>query len=255
MTSSLAYLRPTSMSVADNHHNPSFIHHQKTLSSALVREVVFGIEDGMVSTMGAVTGIAAATVHHYTVVLAGLVIISVESISMAVGSYLSSKSEREIEERKLHEERSEIKDFPREEEEELAEMYVHDGWPAELAEPMAKAAASNHSLLLQEMAYRELKIIPEKLEHPLSNALAMGVSYIIGSLLSLLPYLFINNVLLALPVAIVGTLVGLFIIGIVAARFARRSWWKGGLEMLVLASAAGFIGYIVGQAADKAIVH
>src|SRR3989344_7305440 len=86
------------------HHNPDFIHHQKnSLSVSIIREIVFGMEDGLVSTMGAVTGIAAASQNHFIVILSGVVIIAVESISMGVGSYLSTKSERAMEERILAE--------------------------------------------------------------------------------------------------------------------------------------------------------
>ena len=103
------------------HHNfnPEFIHHQKNISTSFIREGIFGMEDGLVSTFGAITGIAAATGDQFTIMLSGLVIISVESISMAVGSYLSSKSERSIDERKLSEEKIELKQYPKEEQEEL----------------------------------------------------------------------------------------------------------------------------------------
>jgi len=61
-----------------------------------VREEVFGIEDGIVSTLGALTGIAAGSQSQFIVVLSGLVIVAVEAVSMAAGSYLSSKSAMEI---------------------------------------------------------------------------------------------------------------------------------------------------------------
>ena len=89
-------------------HNPDYIHHIKNGSTATFREMIFGMEDGMVSTLGAITGIAAASGSYFAVILAGLVIISVESISMAVGSYLSSKSAKNIEERMLVEEKTEL---------------------------------------------------------------------------------------------------------------------------------------------------
>ena len=93
-------------------YNPDYIHHIKNGSIATFREMIFGIEDGMVSTLGAITGIAAASENYFMVILAGLVIISVESISMAVGSYLSSKSAKSIEERMIREEKTELKKFP-----------------------------------------------------------------------------------------------------------------------------------------------
>ncbi|OGH69577.1 MAG: hypothetical protein A2754_03045 [Candidatus Magasanikbacteria bacterium RIFCSPHIGHO2_01_FULL_47_8] len=232
-------------------HNPDFIHHQKSISTSLIREIVFGMEDGMVSTMGAITGIAVGTRDHFIIVLSGLVIISVESISMAVGSYLSSKSEREIEERKLGEERIELQKFPKEEEKELEGMYIKDGWPKELAGSMAKAASKNKHLFLQEMAYRELKIIPEKMEHPLQNGVAMGIAYIIGGAIPLFPYLVMSSLSQTIFFSVGVGVVGLFVLGAVTAKFSKRTWWKAGFEMFALASAAALIGYLVGQAVDQ----
>ncbi len=71
------------------------------------REMIFGLDDGVVSTLGAITGIAIGTGSAYIVILSGLVIIAVETLSMAAGTYLSSKSEREILERYLHEKKME----------------------------------------------------------------------------------------------------------------------------------------------------
>jgi predicted membrane protein (TIGR00267 family) len=231
--------------------NPHFIHHQKsTPSTAVFREIIFGMEDGMVSTMGAVTGIAAASQNHFMVVLSGIVIIAVESISMAVGSYLSTKSEKEIDERKIQEELVELRDFPAEEQQELKEMYTAVGWPKELAGAMAAAAAKDEKIFLQEMAFRELKIIPENMQHPLKNGIAMGISYIVGGAIPLLPYLLYNNSSQAIPVSVGFTLCALFALGVYTTKFSRRAWWKAGFEMLALASAAGFVGYYVGQMVD-----
>ncbi len=215
----------------------------------MIREIVFGMEDGMVSTLGSITGIAAATRDPFTTVLAGLVIISVESISMGVGSYLSNKSEREIDERKIFEEKEEIAHHPEEEREELRDMYVKDGWPKDLAEKMADVARDNPDIMLKEMSYRELEVIPDGLGNPIRNGIAMLISYIIGGAVPLTPYL-ILSIEIAIPVSIGITLVGLFMLGVVTTRFTKRKWWKAGLEMLALASGAAIIGYLVGQAVD-----
>ncbi|OGH69067.1 MAG: hypothetical protein A3I29_01300 [Candidatus Magasanikbacteria bacterium RIFCSPLOWO2_02_FULL_44_11] len=232
------------------HHNPDFIHHQKnSLSVSIIREIVFGMEDGLVSTMGAVTGIAAASQNHFIVILSGVVIIAVESISMGVGSYLSTKSENEIDERKLFEERHELHHHPAEEREELVEMYVEDGWPKKLSEEMAEVASKNKKLFLQEMAYRELKVFPDKMEQPLHNGIAMSIAYIIGGCMALLPYLVIPNIQTAITYSVIITLFSLFTLGVLTTQYSKRSWWKAGLEMLLLASVAALFGYVAGQIA------
>jgi predicted membrane protein (TIGR00267 family) len=227
-------------------HTAEYLHHQNPGLGATIREAVFGLEDGMVSTLGAVTGIAAATLEPSTVLLSGFVLIAVEAVSMAVGSYVSNKSARAVDERKLAEERVELTNYPEEEKQELIGMYVADGWPHDLAQTMAVCAAKNHELMLTEMAYRELKVFPEMYGQPLSNAAIMGVAYIAGGAVPLLPYLFLP-VGLALRISIPVTLIGLFLVGVATTKFSHRNWWKAGLEMLVLAGVAALVGYGVGQ--------
>lgn len=232
--------------------NPNYLHHRPdTITMQVLAEIVFGMEDGMVSTLGAITGIAAGTRHHFTVVLSGLVIVAVESISMAVGSYLSNKSEKEVEERKLHEEKLELRDFPQEEKKELVGLYRADGWSENLATEMAEEASKNETLFLQEMAYRELKIIPEKTGNPLQKGVAMGLSYVVGGSIPLLPYAISPSLGIAIPLSVVITLLGLFILGTFTSKYSKRVWWKAGLEMLGLASAAAVVGYGVGTIADR----
>lgn len=235
----------------DFHKNPQFIHHQKTLSSATVKEIIFGMEDGMVSTMGAITGIAVGVNSHFVVVLSGCVIVAVECISMAVGSYLSNKSERDIDQRKINEEKFELHKYPQEEKEELVGMYVQDGWPQKLAVDMAEVASQNKDLFLQEMAYRELKVFPEQLGNPFKNSVAMGVSYIIGGAVPLIPYLVSGSVAQAIPYSIIITLASLFGLGAVTTKYSKRPWWRAGFEMFLLASGAALVGYLVGQGVDR----
>jgi vacuolar iron transporter family protein len=232
-------------------HNPDFIHHVDPRKTSLIREVVFGMEDGMVSTLGAVTGIATATGSYFMIALSGLVVIAVESISMGVGSYLSNKSEQDMNKRKVFEEKSELKNFPAEERDELRDIYLEDGWPKGLAETMADTASKDKKLFLKEMIYHELEIGSFQNEaHPFKKGLVMFVSYMLGGLTPLLPYLVIKDIFVAIPVSVGITLVGLFLIGVGTTKFSKRKWWKAGFEMLGLASLAALIGYGVGQVVD-----
>lgn len=237
-----------------NRIRPDFIHHQKLGILSVIREVVFGVEDGMISTLGVLTGIAIGTNNHPIVILSGFVIIIVESISMGVGSYLSSKSVKEVAERKLEEEKTELKEWPEAEKRELVETYIKDGWPLNLAEEMALVASKNKSLFLQEMAYRELHIHPEKLEKPLQGGIYMFFSYVIGGSIPILPYFFLPiSSAIALSIGI--TLLGLFILGCITTKFTKRRWWKAGLEMLFIAGIAALVGYIVGAVANHFIIR
>ena len=161
--------------------------HSRSIGST-IREIVFGVEDGMVSTLGVITGIAIGSNDHFTVILAGIVIISVESISMGIGSYLANRSEQDINQRKILEEKEEILKYPKEEKEELEHMFVRDGWPKELAREMSYITSHDKKLMLKEMAYRELSIVQGSSAGPLKNAIFMYFSYIVGGSIPLFAY-------------------------------------------------------------------
>ncbi len=230
-------------------HHLDYLHHQGGITSDLIREMVFGLEDGMVSTLGAITGIATSTNNHFFVVLSGSVIIAVESISMAVGSYLSNNSEQAIDERIIAEEKDQIKKFPVEEKAEMIDLFMKDGWSKHLASTMAEETAQNPKLMLREMSYRELNLVPDSHESPVKKANIMFASYVIGGLIPLLPYFFLP-VSKAIFVSIPVTMVGLFALGVFTSKYSKRTWWKAGLEMFGLAMGAAIIGYVVGQLVD-----
>ncbi|WKZ29133.1 MAG: VIT1/CCC1 transporter family protein [Patescibacteria group bacterium] len=212
-----------------------------------IRELVFGLEDGLVSTMGAVAGIAAGTENGGIVVLSGLVIIAVEALSMAAGSYLSNKSHREMLEKKIADEREEIETKPEEETEELRVMYRQRGFSPDEVEILVRRITANKELWLEEMVAKELRIGMHDLEEPNSRAVIMGFSYVAGGAVPLLPYL-VLPVGFALPVSVVATIIALYVIGYMKGRATGLSRFKSGGEMVLVASAAALIAYAIGKA-------
>lgn len=225
-------------------------HDRTTSIGSTVREVVFGMEDGMVSTLGAVTGIAIGSQDHYMVVLSGVIIIAVESISMGIGSYLSNQSEYEVNQQRIEEEKEEIEHFPQQEKRELLKMFRRDGWPDDLAEKMAQAAADDPNLMLNEMVYRELLIPDESSSMALKNGLFMFFSYIAGGLCALAAY-FVLPIPKAMPLSVVVTLVSLFGLGVLTTKYSKVSWWKAGGRVLLLGLVALLAGYAIGSFAQS----
>jgi len=225
--------------------NSEYVHHKNGRVLDNIREVVFGVQDGMVSTLGALTGIAVGSGEMFIVLLAGISIISVESISMGIGAYTSSRSEKKLIERMLHEEKEEIHSYPAHEKEELKDLLMSDGWSERLAIPMAEEASHNKELMLREMAYRELRIFPDRVENPAKNGFFMFGSYIVGGSIPLSAYFFLE-VNTALMVSIGVTLAGLFLLGTGVGKYTKELWYKTGLHMLAFGGAALVVGYAVG---------
>jgi len=229
--------------------NKNLIHNQNSKIISVLREIVFGVEDGIISTLGVLIGIAAGTNERFVVIISGIVVIVVESISMGVGSYLSAKSVREVDKNKLEEEETEIKEFSEKEKRELFEMYIKDGWSEDLANRMVSESSRNKKLFLTEMAHRELHVYPEKLDNPLRGGIIMLLSYVVGGTIPLLPYFFLP-ISTAILFSIALASLGLFILGSITTKFTKRHWLKAGVEMVLMAGLAALVGYFVGLLAN-----
>ncbi len=225
--------------------NKDFIHHQKSSVAEVLKEVVFGMEDGMVSTLGSITGIAVGSGNHFTVILAGVVIVAVESISMGIGSYLSNRSQEELEERKIQEEAHEIASYPQQEKKELLEMYLKDGWPENLAREMTEVASKNPAIILNEMSVRELKIVPGQKSVSIKGGIYMFFAYIIGGAVPLFSYFFLP-INLAIPISIAITLTGLIALGMGTTKFTKQPLFKSGIRMMLMGGIALAAGLVAG---------
>jgi VIT1/CCC1 family predicted Fe2+/Mn2+ transporter len=232
------------------HSDKNYIHHQTSAFMNYAREVVFGMEDGMVSTLGALIGIAVSSNSRFMTILSGLVIIAVESVSMGIGSYLSSSSSGAINKRKLHEEQQEIKNYPDLEQKELEIFFQEDGWPEKLSTEMAEVAVKDHQLMLREMAYRELRVNPGEHHDFVFNGLYMFFAYIIGGFIPLAAY-FLLPIPDAIYVSVGVTLLGLFLLGASTTIFTKQPWIKTGFHMLLLGGTAIVVGYLVGRFASS----
>jgi VIT1/CCC1 family predicted Fe2+/Mn2+ transporter len=222
-------------------------HQRENGSAASIRELIFGLEDGIVSTGGAVIGIAAGTGNKEVVILSGVVIVIVEALSMAAGTYLSSKSQKQLLERRIRDEEKEIEETPEQEKRELREIYLERGFNEEEIDILMRRITKDKELWLEEMACKELGIGLGELDEPKGGAAVMWVAYSAGGFVPIIPF-FLLEVNQAILTAFVLSLAALFSLG----------WWKGqvtktpalrsGLEMMAVAASAGVIGFLVGKA-------
>lgn len=227
-------------------------HHRSSLAkiTSEIREIVFGLGDGLVSTMGAITGIAGATHNTFFVILSGFVIVSVEAISMGVGEYLSSKSEKEVWRKKITEEEREIKEQPERERLELKQFYREKGLTDTEVEQVTAIVAKHPAWVVEEMAIHELGVSPIVPHSPVRGALFMFLAYIAGGIVPIIPYFFVV-VDRGIFFSVLATAIALFFIGALKARYTTGRWFKGGLEMMLLSLTAAAIGYSVGQLVER----
>ena len=211
-----------------------------------IREVVFGAQDGLVSTLAVVATVAGASGQAFPVVVAGVASALAGVFSMAAGEYIGSKSQREIFDAQIHEERHEVEERSGEAEAEVAFMFEEEGLDKEEATRIAGMMARHPEVLLRTMVTRELGIqVEDQGGSVLRGALFMGAAFGLGALVPVVPFL-ILPVAMALPAAALATGLVLFGIGVVKSRWTHRTALSSGLEVLALAAVAGIAGYLFG---------
>jgi VIT1/CCC1 family predicted Fe2+/Mn2+ transporter/rubrerythrin len=217
-----------------------------------IREVVFGAQDGLVSTFAVVAGLAAAGAHHLVVLLAGLVSAVAGVLSMSIGTFLSSRAQRQVYEAELARERREIREHPGEEVAELVASLMSRGMARGDAVEVGRRIARHPELLLDTLGVFELGLAPQRLGTPVRDAFVMAAAFGLASVVPLAPFVW-SRVMPALGLAGVLTIVALFIVGAVKGRLAHVSSVRSGLEVVALGLGSGIVGFGLGRLASVAL--
>jgi VIT1/CCC1 family predicted Fe2+/Mn2+ transporter len=235
----------TTPAAADPHH------HHRDVSGGWLRPAVFGAMDGLVSNFALIAGMDGGTASgSRIVVLAGLAGLAAGSFSMAAGEYTSVASQRELALAEIELERREIADHAQAEEDELADAYRARGIDSDLADQVAGQVHADPERALEEHVRAELGIDPNDLPSPLLAAGSSFVSFGIGAVLPVIPYLLGAGTVIP---ALVVSLLALFACGVIVSRVTARSWWYSGLRQLVLGALAAGVTYAIGVAVGTSI--
>lgn len=228
--------------VADS---PSEIHHShRDVSGGWLRPAVFGAMDGLVSNLSLIAGVAGGQLSRNAVLLTGFAGLIAGACSMAAGEYTSVASQSELVRAEIEVERRELDKSPRGELRELAELYIARGVEPDLAFEVARQISRNPRLALEVHAREELGVDPNDLPSPLVAAGSSFVSFAVGAVLPLLPYLLGGATFWP---AVVLAAIGLFVCGAVVARVTTRTWWYSGTRQLLLGLLAAGLTFGLGR--------
>lgn len=211
-----------------------------------IREALFGMQDGVVSTLAVVSAVGGATGDRFPVLIAGIASALAGIFSMAAGEYMSSKSQREIYLAQIEGEREEVASRPDEAAAELAYMFEREGLSEEASKRVAAEIARHPNVLLKTMVEKELGITVDQGRSALHGALVMGGAFGIASLVPIVPYL-IAPVSVAVWYSVAFAALVMFGIGVVKARWTKRPAIRSGLEVLALAGVAGIAAFFFGS--------
>lgn len=214
-----------------------------------VREIVFGAKDGILTTMGVVTGVGVASGGRISVLVSGLVALIAGALSMAVGEYQGAKSEREVVQASIDMEKREMAEHPQDEFAEQVAYYKLKGFSADEAHTIVSRLAKNPEIYLYEMMRDEFGIDPRVAESSdIAPSLAMGLSYSVGSIVPILPYFFAQLSRHTAVYASFGlALIGLFAIGVYAGSLTGKNRWLRGLEIALYGSVVFGLSFLAGH--------
>jgi VIT1/CCC1 family predicted Fe2+/Mn2+ transporter len=210
-----------------------------------VREIIFGAQDGLLSTLGVVTAVSTASGDQGAVMVAGVASAFAGMVSMLAGEYISSKSQRDVYLAEIEREREEADQRPEESDLEIRLLFEEEGLSPEDAAVVAEKLASSKQSRLKTMVEKELRLVLDEEAGPVRGAALMALSFLLGSAAPILPYVFLP-LGQALIVSIGATLVVLFGIGVGKAVVAESNKLRGGLEILFVGALAGVAGYFLG---------
>lgn len=218
-----------------------------------IRNVIYGVNDGLTATLGVLAGVGGASVNPRVVLIGGLSAMVASGVSMAGGAYLASKSQREVFEGQLAREAAEIEVMPDLERAELVQIYRSKGLTPEEAATIVGRITSDKKVWLETQAREELGLDVNQFENPMREGVVAGISTLIGGAIPVAGYL-LGRLLLgtsingfaALVVAFAVSAGFLFVIGSARSFFTGKGGVRSGVEMLVVGSVVAAITYGVG---------
>ncbi len=217
-----------------------------------LREVVFGAQDGLLSTVALVTGVAVAVENQTTVLVAGLAAALPGMLSMATGAFLGSRAEQDVQRAEIAREAQELENNPAEELAELVVLYQREGKTYQEARHLADEIAQDKELWLRTLVEKELGISPDETSSPVKDALTMGIAFILAAIIPILPHFFLEGGP-AISISIAAALTGLFILGVGKGRLVQRSPLLQGLEILAIGAVSAGIGFGLGDLIPRLI--
>ncbi|MDQ6674392.1 MAG: VIT1/CCC1 transporter family protein [Chloroflexota bacterium] len=211
-----------------------------------VRDLVFGSLDGLIVPLGVVSGVAGGVGDSHAVIVAGIAEAFAGALSMGAGEFIAGRAEAQVHQAEVQKELEEMRTAPKFEFEELVHIYQQDGLSQDDARDVVSTLERYPMAYQKAMVSLELGIStlePETAK--VSAAMTIGVSYIVGSIVPLIAYLFFP-IPIALPLSLMLTFLALVALGIVKGKLATMNLWRSTAEIVVVGAVSAGGGYVLG---------
>ncbi len=217
-------------------------------ASAIVRDVVIGMADGLTVPFALAAGLSGAVQEASIIVTAGVAEIAAGSIAMGLGGYLAAKSDAEHYVAEERREQQEIREIPREEMKEVADIFREYGIADEHIKPVVEAMAHRPKQWVDFMMRFELGLEPPDPRRARTSAAVIATAYVVGGLIPLAPYMLLHSARSALIFSIVVTLIALAVFGFVKGRYTGAKPMKSALQTTITGGLAATAAFLIAKA-------
>lgn len=223
-------------------------HHLK--SSALLKDVVIGMSDGLTVPFALAAGLSGAVSSSNIIVIAGIAEICAGSIAMGLGGYLAGKTEQDHYNSEVKREMYEVENLRDREIAETKEFFASIGLSEELQDKATEEIAKDEKRWVDFMMKYELGLDQPDPKRATKSALNIGISYIIGGLVPLSPYFFVDTPANGLKISVSVTLCCLFIFGYFKSKITGVNAWWGAIRVMLIGAAAAAAAFGVAKLFD-----
>jgi len=216
-------------------------------ATAFLRPAVFGGSDGLVSNLSLVMGVAGAQADNQAIVIAGIAGLLAGAFSMAVGEYISVRSQHELFDAQLQLQARQLREDRDGEHAILEGIYCARGFTSAESKAIVEKLFATDERALDSMMRDEVGLDPKAIGGPWAAATSSFSAFFVGAIIPLIPFLLTSGTA-ALLTSVVISLVALFGLGVGVSVLTRRSWLWSGFRQLSLGGVAALVTYLVGQA-------
>ena len=233
----------------DTHLHPNLkIHKEEHLkSSDLLTDVVIGMSDGLTVPFALAAGLSGAVADSHLIVIAGIAEICAGSIAMGLGGYLAGKTEQDHYKSEEKREYYEIDNLREREIEETKDFFASIGLSEEMQDKATEEISREKDKWVEFMMKYELGLDKPDPKRATKSALNIGISYIMGGLVPLSPYFFVDTPINGLKISVIVTLLCLFIFGWFKSRITGVNVWWGATRVMMIGAAAAAAAFGVAK--------
>ena len=224
------------------------IHQESHLrNSDFITDIVIGMSDGLTVPFALAAGISGAVSNNHIVILAGIAEIIAGAIAMGLGGYLAGKTEAEHYQSELKRETEEVETVPEKEKEEIKEIFLNYGFSEKSQEILVEELSKDKVKWIDFMMKFELSLDKPDPNRAAKSALTIGLSYMVGGAIPLIPYVFTGTPFEGLKISAVVTLLCLFTFGYFKSKATGQPLIPGAIKVMIIGAVAASAAFLVAK--------